>query len=30
MSDKRANDLNLFTKDQDNYSIDTSKSSRSV
>ena len=25
MSDKRANDLNLFTKDQDNYSIDTSK-----
>ena len=25
MSDKRANDLNLFKKDQDNYSIDTSK-----
>lgn len=25
MSDKRANDLNLFKKDQDNYSIDMSK-----
>ena len=25
MAEKRANDLNLFTKDQDNYSIDASK-----